>query len=402
MKLLRKVIFWCHLVTGLFAGIVILVMSVTGVLLAYERQITHWADTRGYYAEPPSQSATRLPVETLLERVRQARPNATPSGITVRADRSAPAEVSFGREGSLFLNSYTGEVLGEGSKRARAFFRGVTDWHRWLGASGEGKGRTIGRAFTGAFNLAFLFMVVSGFYLWWPRNWTWRLVRSVTWFKRGLKGKARDFSWHNVIGLWSAVPLFIIVLSGVVISYTWAGNLVYRLVGEAPPVARPTTNPLPASADSQQRGGTERPDDGSTAQVPKVEWDRLWKIAEEQQTGWKIITLRFPATADTTANFTIDLGNGGQPHKRSQLTLDIKTGETVRWEPFSSNTTGRRLRSFLRFAHTGEVGGIVGQTIAALVSAGAAVLVWTGLALAWRRFRSWRAKRTVGESLPAN
>ena len=43
----------------------------------------------------------------------------------------------------------------------------------------------------------------------------------------------------------------------------------------------------------------------------------------------------------------------------------------------------------MRFAHTGEVLGLTGQTVAGLVSAGAVVMVWTGLALSWRRFRAW-------------
>ena len=47
---------------------------------------------------------------------------------------------------------------------------------------------------------------------------------------------------------------------------------------------------------------------------------------------------------------------------------------------------GQRIRSWLRFAHTGEVYGVVGQTIAGVASAGAMVMVWTGLALTWRRF----------------
>lgn len=63
------------------------------------------------------------------------------------------------------------------------------------------------------------------------------------------------------------------------------------------------------------------------------------------------------------------------------------------WEPFSSYTRGRQLRSIMRFAHTGEVIGIAGQTIAGLVSTGGAVLVLTGLALAIRRLRAWVAKR---------
>jgi uncharacterized iron-regulated membrane protein len=392
MKLFRKIIFWCHLVAGVAAGLVILMMSVTGVLLTYEKQIIYWADTRGYHASPPSPSTPRLPVETLLAKAKEARPTATPATVTLRSDPSAPAEVGMGREGNLFINSYTGEVLGGGSTGVRAFFRGVTDWHRWLGASGEGSGRTIGRAITGAANFIFLFIVVSGFYLWWPRKWTRRLLRRVTWFQRKLPSRARNFNWHNVIGFWSAIPLFIIVLSGVVISYTWAGNLVYRVFGEAPPAPRSAPAQPQAGANQQPRAGAERRSEGQPAETAMGNLDLLWARAEQQQAGWRSISLRLPNAADATATFTIDTGNGGQPQKRAQLTLDRKTGEVVRWEPFDSLTAGRRARSWLRFAHTGEAAGIVGQTIAGLVSAGGAVLVWTGLSLSWRRFRLWRAR----------
>lgn len=392
MKLFRKVIFWCHLVAGVTAGLIILTMCVTGVLLAYERQITYWADTRGYQVQPPSPAAARQGVETLLANVRAVRPGAT--AVTLRADPTAPAEVSFGREGTLFVNPYTGEVLGGGSTGVRSFFRSVTDWHRWLGASGEGTGRSIGRAVTGASNFIFLFIVVSGIYLWWPRKWKKRLVRNVTWFRRGITSRARNFNWHNTIGFWVAIPLFIVVFSGVVISYTWAGNLVYRVFGETPPAPRSAPGQPPANSGPQQRGGTERRDAGKPEEVTAGSLDRLWALAEQQQPGWQSISLRLPTATEPTAVFTIDLGNGGQPQKRSQLTLDVKTGEVVRWEPFSSQTPGRRARSWLRFAHTGEAAGIVGQAVAGLVSAGGAVLVWTGLALAWRRFRLWRAKGT--------
>jgi uncharacterized iron-regulated membrane protein len=392
MKLFRKVIFWCHLAAGVTAGLVVLMMSVTGVLLTYEKQIIYWADTRGYQASPPSPSAQRLSVETLLAKAREVRPNATPSTVTLRSDSSAPAEVGFGREGNLFINSYTGQVLGEGSTGVRAFFRGVTDWHRWLGASGEGTGRSIGRAITGAANFIFLFIVISGFYLWWPRKWTRRLLRNVTWFRRKLPGRARDFNWHNVIGFWSAIPLFIIVLSGVVISYPWAGNLVYRVFGESPPAPRSAPGQPQAVTNPQPRVGAERRSEGQPAATAMSGLDAQWARAEQQLAGWRSISLRLPTAADATVSFTIDTGNGGQPQKRAQLTLDRKTGDVVRWEPFNSLTAGRRARSWLRFAHTGEAAGIVGQTIAGLVSAGGAVLVWTGLSLSWRRFRLWRAR----------
>jgi uncharacterized iron-regulated membrane protein len=51
----------------------------------------------------------------------------------------------------------------------------------------------------------------------------------------------------------------------------------------------------------------------------------------------------------------------------------------------------------MRFGHTGEYWGLAGQTIAGIVSLGAAVLMWTGLALAWRRFRTWLRRRGAVE-----
>jgi uncharacterized iron-regulated membrane protein len=81
----------------------------------------------------------------------------------------------------------------------------------------------------------------------------------------------------------------------------------------------------------------------------------------------------------------IDEGNGGQPQLRHTLTLDAYTGAVATWAPFSSQSTGQQARSWIRFLHTGEALGIVGQTIAGLVSLTSVLMVWTGLALAWRR-----------------
>jgi uncharacterized iron-regulated membrane protein len=379
LKQLRNVIFWCHLAAGAVAGVVILIMSVTGVLLAYERQLTRWADTRAYVVARPGADAARLPPESLVAKVREGQ-TAAPTSVTFYQDGAEPATVSFQGGRSLFVNPYTGEVLGEGSPGVRGFFRTVTDWHRWLGAGGES--RAAGRAVTGASNLVFLFIVMSGFYLWWPRRWTRSSLRAVTWFRRMQTARARDFNWHNVVGFWSALPLFVVVLSAVVISYTWASNLVYRLAGEEPPA-------------QQQRGG---PPGGAGGQPPGTPVtlegvDALLARAERQVEGWRSITLQLPSKPDAPVTFAIDRGNGGQPQLRAQLTLDRATGEVVRWEPYSNNTLGRRLRSWLRFAHTGEVYGLTGQTIAALASAGGALLVYTGLSLALRRLFAWLSRR---------
>lgn len=390
---LRSVIFWLHLAAGVVAGSVILIMAVTGVLLTYERQILEWAD-RGYRSAPPA-GATRLPVEDLLARAAAARPDAKPTGFTLQADPAAPAQVALGRGRSVYLNPYSGAVLGEGAPGARKFFRAVTDWHRWLAAKEDH--RKLARAVTGAANLAFLFLVISGLYLWVPRKWGWSRIRNVAWFRRGLSSRARDFNWHNTIGLWAWVPLFFIVLSGVLLSYPQAGDLLYRLTGEEPPARQGS------GAERSERGGGARPGGrqrGAEAARPAgldgradfAGLDGLWAMAERKVPGWKTLSLRLPEEVGEPVAFTLLQGDRGRPDLRSQLTLG-RDGREVKWEPFASQSLARRLRSWGRFLHTGEALGVVGQTVAGIASGGAAVLVWTGIALAWRRlFR--RAQRT--------
>ncbi|MEO5742055.1 MAG: PepSY-associated TM helix domain-containing protein, partial [Vicinamibacterales bacterium] len=179
---LRSILFWLHLACGVIAGVVILMMSVTGVLLTYQRQITAWADTRGYRIETGPQ---RLPADALVASVLRSRPELSPTAIVIRSEPSAPASLMIGAGRQLFVDPYTGAVLGEGNgQNVRAFFRVVVEWHRYVAASGAS--RPLGRAVTGAANLAFLLIVMSGLFLWWPRAFNWTAFRNVAWFKGGL------------------------------------------------------------------------------------------------------------------------------------------------------------------------------------------------------------------------
>ena len=82
---------------------------------------------------------------------------------------------------------------------------------------------------------------------------------------------------------------------------------------------------------------------------------------------------------------------------RSTLTLDGATGADVRWEPYAAASRGQKVRGWMRFAHTGELGGRLGEFVAGLASAGGAFLVWTGISLALRRFAAWSARRRSAE-----
>ena len=377
MKPFRTVLFWAHLAAGTVAGVVILIMSVTGVALTYEKQMLEWADRRAWTA-PSSTDAPPLSPETLLARVQEAQPGTAPIGVTLRADRTAPATVLLDGNKSLLVDPYTGAIIGEPPTAMRGFFRTMTSWHRYIAMAGDS--RATGKSITGYSNLLFLFIVLSGMYLWVPRVWNSIQFRNVLWFRRGLAPKARDFNWHNVVGIWSAVPLVIVIAGAVPISFPWASNLVYRLAGDQPPA------PAAAPARPAERAAVNYASNGV---------DDAWTAAQSRVPEWRTMTTRLASSEKAPVVVSVDEGFGGQPQLRTTFTVERETGAIVKAEDFASLSAGRRARSWLRFAHTGEIYGLAGQTIAGLATAGGAFLVYTGIALALRRLAAWISRRRV-------
>ncbi|NTX56474.1 PepSY domain-containing protein [Myxococcus sp. CA039A] len=501
---LRKPLFWIHLVVGVVVGIVVAIMSVTGVAIAFESQVLEWAEAEARAVPAPEAEVRRLPIEALVAKVREAKPEAQVSGVTVYPSATAAAQVALGRAGVVFVNPYTGEVREGGAKGWRDFFHVMEDWHRWLATGGDN--RAIGKAITGASNAGFLFLALSGLYLWWPRKWTLKTVRPVLWFKRGLKGKPRDFNWHNVIGLWSMPVLVVLTASGMVISYKWASDFVYSVTGNA----APATQGPPGSA-----GVKVTPPEGG---APRKELGALLATVQEQVPAWASITYRLPspprgaggqdkpsappgqapsappragqgepgaraeapvvagerrAEAPVTnserrtetpagegapraeprggapvgegerrveapaaegerraesrggapvaegerraegksrgesrgpkgdsdgkvdaVTFNVKEQDGWPLFASTQFSVDPFSGVIAKREGFADFNSGRKLRTWLRFLHTGEALGWVGQLIAAMASLGGVFLVWTGFALSWRRFFPKRNPRT--------
>src|SRR6185436_642919 len=99
-----KVLFWMHLIAGCVAGAIVLVMSVTGVMLTYERQMLARAD-RGKFQTSTVQSGERLNIDDLVAKI-QSQGDGIPrnASLVLRSDPKEPAEVSVGRGGSFFVN----------------------------------------------------------------------------------------------------------------------------------------------------------------------------------------------------------------------------------------------------------------------------------------------------------
>ena len=376
MKKFRTVIFWAHLAAGLIAGVVIFIMSVTGALLSFERQMIEASERDARTVAVPV-DAQALPPSQILGSFIASRPEAEPATLTILNEPDAAWQLSLGRGEFAFIDPYTGSVTGGENRTVRDIMSSLRSWHRWLAMSDDS--RPIGKAITGASNLLFFFLAISGIYIWFPRNLSWRSAKNVLWFKRGLTGRARNFNWHNTIGFWTSLLLIVFTLTATVISYRWASDLLYTLTGNTPP------------ASGRGGGGLEK----APYALPE-NLDLLVERAASHTGVWRSIALRLPIS-ENEASFTIDEGIYWNIFGRSSLTLDAATGEVKTWEPYGEQNAGRQLRTWFRFTHTGETGGIPGQILGLIACVGGAFLVWTGFSLAFRRFGRWLKGRRQDE-----
>lgn len=376
--MLRKVLFWAHLVSGIAAGLVIFMMSFTGVLITYERQIEN-IFARADYIPSEQQNPTTKTIGELIELSQYRNSDFSPDSIVFTNHSGAPVSLRQGRTASALLNPYSGEEMQVGSTGLESFFRAMTGWHRWFNTSGES--RSTARAITGASNLIFLFLIFSGLYLWLPKTWRWVMFKiRLKIYAKPPSSKARDFNWHHAFGIWCALPLAIIVATATVFNYSWANNLVYQVYGEEVP----QRGPAPAN---QLANGSS----GNTlfTNINYLNLDDLYKTARELTENslgnWQTMSLTLPSPNADRVVFSINQSLGGQPQKQFTLSLDRASGEQLSFTGLSDLSPGQQTRRIVRFLHTGEVLGFWGQTLAGIVSFATLLMVWSGFALAFRR-----------------
>jgi uncharacterized iron-regulated membrane protein len=376
----RRLLFWVHLGVGVIIGLVIGFLAVTGSILAFQPQIIAFAE-RGAQIASPTRGSCVAPSDLLKSASEYRHGSATT--LTLFSNPHRPAEVAFGADSVVLVNTCDGRVIGNGAGKLRSFFSNVRDLHRWIALNGVRHERL--RSIKDACVVAFLFMILSGLVIWLPRKMTWQHFRPAVWFRQDLRGRAREWNWHNVFGLWMAIPLALIALSGAIMAYPWANALLYRVAGDHPPAERAEAEPRrakPLHADKS----------------PSL--DVAIQTATTQDAKWQSLEMRLPSEKDSNVAFRLEEGDGSNPRQRVQLVLARKDGRVVRVESFSNNSTGRQWRLYARFVHTGEMFGIAGRIIALMSCVSALMLVWTGFSLSLRRLASWRKRKASHRKSP--
>ncbi len=377
----RKIVFWLHLGCGLVTGVVVAIMSLTGILIVFEHEILEWIDGDLAVLEVPA-NEPRPSIEAVRRQLEDDSPGFQPDSVLIYPDADKAWRFMAGRDEHVYVNPYTGAAAPTQATGVHDFLHLMEDWHRWLGA--EKSEHSFGRLVTGVSNFAFLILCMSGLYLWFPKRWSRRALRPLLWFNWKYRGKARDFNWHNVIGFWTLPVLVVLVGTGVIISFGWAHNLVFRIVGEEPPAFRDFRMLMVAPPE------IVAPVNGSAAGCLPL--DQIVEKVIERHPEWEALQIRLPVAQEAAAapakalDITVFEPAPFATAGRVMLYVDPFTGESLKQVGFADRSTGLRARVWVRFLHTGEAFGLTGKIIATLATLGSLVLVYTGFALSWRRF----------------
>ena len=350
---MRKLLFNLHLYAALIAGVFILILGLTGSILAFETEIDrllHWTLS---YVTP---QVRVLSLVELGAGVSQLFPGERIVGYAVSTSPGLSYQIELERHWA-YVNQYTGEVLGTGSgpDRVTTFLRDVHQFHlRLLIRNRADPGKKI-MSWAG---VVILFLLLSGLYLWWPLKrvtiqWTGSSRR--TWF-----------DLHNAVGIFSLMFLLILAVTGVMIGFEHQTTpLLYHLTGSQP-ARRPDIELSPPP--------------GATPITP----DRALEIARAALPGAAPFEINAPDRKEPyeiRLRFPEDRTPGG----RSTVVIDPFTGKVLFSQGSRTAPAGARLVIANRAIHTGDIFGIPSKVLMSLASMMLVVQVVSGALMWWKR-----------------
>lgn len=218
-----------HKYLSIPVGIIISITCLTGAILVFQEEILEAVNPEHYFVKEKGQAP--IPLQELVPMVNRQLNDNTVVNVKIPADtkRTYTMTLKEGFRVSAFVDPYTGKITGY-YKTQESPFHVVMRIHRWL-MDGS---RTAGKYAVGISTLLFVFILISGFMLWFPREF--RKSRFKIQFKKGRRRLLFDL--HNVLGAYACLILLICALSGLMWSFSWYRSGVFAMFGAEAPQER--------------------------------------------------------------------------------------------------------------------------------------------------------------------
>ena len=381
-----------HFYAGLFVAPVMILLALTGIIYLFKPQLDPLLYDHLLNVNPAHHS---LSADEQLSRVQATYPQGHISQYLppINPQRSGQFVVhNGGHELNVFINPYTGQVLGE--QDAKLNLQAVA-----RALHGELMIGTLGDRLVELAAGWGVVLVVSGLFLWWPRG---QSAAGILWPRLSRRGRVLWRDLHVVTGFWGAALLLFMLISGM----TWTGfwGKQYADLWNRFPVAM--WNDVPKS-DIEARSlntanrqtvpwameNTPMPVSGAHAEhmahaahtsgpaAPGITLQAVVDTATARQVeaGYSIT---LPTTA--TGVFTIAVF-ADDPRNDATLHVDQYTGTVladVRWQHYSNVARATEMGVML---HEGKLFGPLNQIVMLLVCLMILLSSVSGLVIWWKR-----------------
>lgn len=380
-KAFRKIHLWLSVPFGL----IITVICLSGAALVFEDEVTELCRRDLYYVEKVS--GAPLPVEYLIEKVAGTLPDSVAvTGVSISSDaeRAYQVNLSKPRRASVYVDQYTGEVKGRHERAP--FFLTMFKLHRWLldGMKPDG-GIFWGKMIVGVSTLMFVFVLISGIVIWWPRT------------KKALKnslkiavGKGRRRFWYDLHvagGMYALVLLLAMALTGLTWSFSWYRAGFYKVFGvemkqRAGHGALQTAHGTPQTAHGGKSGRNSSEEGRGNREhtSPYACWQQVYEELKARNAGYKQITV-------SNGSASVSFERFGNQRAADRYAFNPQDGEITEVTLYKDTDASGKMRGWIYSVHVGSWGGMFTRILTFIAALLGGTLPLTGYYLWLRRIR---------------
>ncbi|WP_438711238.1 PepSY-associated TM helix domain-containing protein [Aquimarina muelleri] len=377
----RKIILQIHKILGLITGVVLFIVSITGCLWVFKDEIESFYTDYTYVAPQEQEFIISSKVKSIAE---QIIPNKTIHGVIYGQPNEAIEVVFYQAEPelfyqSVFLDPYSGKFIKRVDNDS-GFFAFVLKGHirLWLPEA-------IGSRIVSYSILLFLVLLISGFFLWIPRNKkNWRQRLKFDWNSK-TRWKRKNFDLHSITGFYISSLGLLFAFTGCVMAFNWFYFIAYIATGgdKAPQFI------LPQNISTTITNSDKNPP-----------YDQLIPTLYKAYSEAKSFELHYPENDSTTVLVEVS-NSAGLYYDMDYLFFDQNTLQEVEttsiYGKYKDAGFADKVIRMNYDIHVGSIGGLAGKIIAFLASLICASLPVTGVLLWYGR--AYKKRPQVKEKL---
>jgi len=355
----RQIILKTHLYLGLAAAAFLVVLGLTGSIMAFEGDIDHWVHRRAWYVAAREHP---LAEADLIAKVEQAAAPARVAGIQILPQRNLAQSMQLTDRSSVTVNPYDGSILSRstGPNTTQRLLGQIHQLHLRLSPEPRASFAKAGKVIVSYAGLILCLLVPTGFVLWWRSKRTSILWKKASWFRR-------SFDLHQVIGLYAGLFLWIAAFTGILIGFESGEEAIYKITRSEGPTR-------PAPVDSAAIPG-----------AAPIEIDAAMAAASQALPGAAIEIVQLPRNPKGVFFFVLRVPEEtrGSPH--STVAVDQYTAKPLQVRDFRTDSRGFYWIRFNRAVHTGDLFGTAGHVITSLSSLLLVLMALTGFVIWWKK-----------------